>query len=1000
MSQSNSLPELRLRFLALARRSRCAERGVCGQGRRPSSPARLRNAGILFLSLFLGLPLPAHPDGIQTGTIAGTVLDLDGLPIEGARVRVVGPQQDRNTVTDAAGRFRFPSLEPAVHRVEARLLSLIDRRDDVAVFVGRTSTVRLELREGSETQSSPGLEPTRESIQVVAQAPLVDLLDTRVGATVSRTLLDVLPLPRFYQSVALMLPDVAGGEDGNPDVAGATRDVNVFLVDGVDTTDPTTGLFGLKLAYESSETVDVITAGVPAELGRAGGAAINVVTRSGGDRHRGNLRFLISDPGWGSDFSLPSSSPHLAPEVAAANSDSGSTDQSLGASLGGPILPQRLWYFVASEDRETHRLRPARTGELWDGGLELDSQVYRLTWRPAGSHSVSLQHSADSAEFRAFTLLLGGPAENVATKTQAPVLDIFFDPLIGDLAGLSRNRTDGYFSKLEWNAVLGSDWTVGVGLARQERELDVRADRPGRITAGAPHAAVLEASLPSEDDELLDFVERLTFFNGITDLGLERRPREQASLSVGWFTRFGASEHDLRFGLDFQRTESDTDRRMGGASTFDRETGIEVEGQLFLDFDRSERCLSGGPCDSFDPSTGRFEPFALFNFHARPRLGTRSTQTALYLSDSISWDRWLFSFGLRFEHQEAETLRDGRRLVDHAAVSPRLAVKVDPWRDGKTLFSLHLSRYFESFPHAFLDTFERFQVFSGSSQYFWAGDFEPRCALEDPADLDSSCWFLDSVQPFVLEQGAILDGGLERARIDELAVGFERQLSPSLALHLHWIHRRWEDLWDDLGLANGGFVVTNIDLAEREHTATRVLLQKRFTDRWQLLASYTHSETDGNLFTRQAFDPFADLVSVVGAGLEEQAGAAPYERPNQLKVFGHVQWRLGGSELGLGSALRFESGTPWETLELGSLVEARGSRRLPDLFQWDVSLTMDFHTGTDLDIQLKLDAFNLTDSQEWQQVDPDLASLFYGRPRVLADIQEPRRFQASVELRF
>jgi carboxypeptidase family protein/TonB-dependent receptor-like protein len=220
----------------------------------------------------LGLALPLlsaaalRGDGTQTGIIAGEVVDSTRIGLPGVEVTVSGLQIRRTALTDEQGRFRFPALGLGTYQVTAQLLGLETTQPEVQVFLGKTTEVRLELREGSPAESSPAV---KDWIEVVAEAPLIDKFDSKVGASVSAELLDSLPVQRFYQSVAQVLPGISGGQDGNPNVSGALRGSNLFLVDGVDTTDPTTGLFGLNLNYEAIQEVNVATAALPAEYGRA-----------------------------------------------------------------------------------------------------------------------------------------------------------------------------------------------------------------------------------------------------------------------------------------------------------------------------------------------------------------------------------------------------------------------------------------------------------------------------------------------------------------------------------------------------------------------------------------------------------------------------------------------------------------------------------------------------------------------------------------------------------
>ena len=215
---------------------------------------------LLSAALLLG-PGVLRADPQQTGLLTGVLLDGDGEPVPGVAVDARGPQIERQAVTDNAGRFRFPALGIGLYSLRAELLGLVATADGVLVSVNKTVTVELTL---SPPEDGSGIDSgVADWIRIVAEVPILDRYETRVGANVRFEFLEALPVERFYQSVALLLPGVAGGGDGNPNVSGGLRGANLYLIDGVDTTDPTTGLFGLNLAYESIDEVEVTTAAAP-----------------------------------------------------------------------------------------------------------------------------------------------------------------------------------------------------------------------------------------------------------------------------------------------------------------------------------------------------------------------------------------------------------------------------------------------------------------------------------------------------------------------------------------------------------------------------------------------------------------------------------------------------------------------------------------------------------------------------------------------------------------
>lgn len=966
------------------------------------SAAKIRLAIGLALILTVCLATAGRGDGTQTGVLAGQVTDSQGMPLPGVEVILFGPQRESKSASDDDGRFRFPALPVADYRVKADLLGLVAEQE-TRVFIDATTTVELRLAEPTTaTPAAPAV--GGEHIQVVAVAPLLDRFETRIGASVTRELLEELPIERFYQSVALLLPGVVGGEDGNPNVSGALRDSNLFLVDGVDTTDATTGLFGLNIGYEAVQEVRAITAAAPVGLGRVSGAVIDVVTRSGGNDFHGSGRWVVGDSKLDADYTDPS--PVVELEIAAANSESGDLASEIAATLGGPLQPDHLWFFAAFADEESDLLRPTRSGERWEEDTSLTTTSLKLNWQGAARHSLAGQYIADEAIFTAFGLFDTAPGENGVGQAPKPLLDSIGDRLPGDIFALQALSQDGELAQLRWHSALHRNASLSATAATQERRLERRSRNRRGLAADAPHFAYTVTMVEPLPDGSELVTEVLSLFNGILEEGFEERKREQANLTTELFLRQGAAEHELRFGLDYQRTRSRTALQLPGLDVTDPITGRPVTGQLFFDDDLSDACFFDGECEQgFDPETGTFLPTHLLNFWRRPARQTRMETFALHLQDSLSLGRWLISLGLRFE---SVTGRDegGRKLVEDEVLAPRLGLKFDPKGDGRALLAASFARFYEPFPQAFLDDFLVNDFFSGYTEYDWGELLGLDCSGQDPTDPTDPCWQLFEVVPFSPVQLANPNLSLDRAYVDELVVSFEKQLTANTAFRLSWIQRDWHDLWDDLLEEEGDQLVAtveNLPAARRSYRGLHLLVQKRFTQRWRLLGSYSWSETEGNLFQQTGLATFADFSDRTNLNLVNRYGPAPYDSTYQLKTHASYRQPLGWADLIVGTVLHFADGTPFQRQQeedLGTrFLTARGSSELDDVFQWDLSLALAVPLFRETDLWLKLEAFNLTDEQTRIGVDTDI-DFDFGEPRSLADLQQPRRFRLTVGFSF
>ena len=957
----------------------------------------------------LFFPSRATAEGVQTGTVLGQVVDSQALALPDAEVLLVGSQTTRSVLADENGRFRLPQLPIGTYRVTASLLGLTAKEREVRVYIGKTTEVQLELVEG-KVDAAPdedGVAPipeslTRDQIQVLAVAPLIDRFETGVRTSVSRQFLEELPVERFYQSVALLLPGVAGGQDGNPNTSGSLRSNNLFLVDGVDTTDPTTGLFGLNLSYDGVEDVAVTTAAPGVDTGRASGAVINVVTDSGSNEFRGSARLFASSPDWDADYRTVSG---LETELEAANSGEGDVDNTFAVTLAGPILKDNLWFFGVFEDGNDSFIQPTVDGRNWDEDAGISSSAVKLNWQVGDTSSIVAQYSSDDASFSIYSPFNRDPGENRAARAPRQLDQVFVLPFAGDVFAVERRSQRGDFAKLEWSGVLGQNLAWTLRGATQDRTLE-RA--PGnRREHLAPHFAATR--FEAFDFEV--FEDDYALFNGITDQGDENRKRRQGNLGANWFMRHGAVDHELNVGLDFQRTESSQLLNAGGTPGIDRYTGRPVSGQVFFDSDLRDDCYEFGDCVPFDTESGKFQPFVFLNFWQRPRRSTTQETVALHVSDAIAWGRWLLSLGLRLEQVEADD-DNGRPLVDDESVSPRVALKYDATGDGRVLISATYSRFVEPFPQALLDDFVRFQTFSGFTEYYWLGPFEDSsCIGEDPRDLAHRCWQQSFMEDFFTFQAAPPNTELKRSSVEEIVLGFERRLTENTALRLNLIDRTWKNLWDDRfelptdPEAQGiDAAVVNLPQAERMYRGFQLLVQRSYADRWQLLASYTWSESKGNLFRSTGRDSFADFAAIGDVNLVNRYGFAPYDRTNQLKLFATYRVPFGASDLSIGSALRYEDGTPYQAERYDDygirFLTPRGSLRLDDFTQLDLSFDYELPVLQDMELGLKLEIFNVTDEQTVLGVETNVNTGRFEMPRDVADLQTPRTFRLTLGFHF
>ena len=134
-----------------------------------------------------------------------------------------------------------------------------------------------------------------ETVTVTGAAPVVDVKTSSLDSKISREMLDKMPTSRdsFYD-LSLSTPgmfDVGKNVMGSPTAYGGSTQENIFLVNGVDTTNPRGAAWGsmINVNYNTVQEVRVISLGSKAEYGNFSGAAIDVVTKSGSNEFRGSV---------------------------------------------------------------------------------------------------------------------------------------------------------------------------------------------------------------------------------------------------------------------------------------------------------------------------------------------------------------------------------------------------------------------------------------------------------------------------------------------------------------------------------------------------------------------------------------------------------------------------------------------------------------------------------------------------------------------------------------
>jgi hypothetical protein len=299
----------------------------------------MKFVGVILLSLMCVCATAdtlAAQETINYGTISGRVSDPQGAVVPGANVtaRQSETNLSRETVTDREGRFRFPYLRVGRYEITVRMPGFAEATRAVHVTVGSAFELPVPLAVGG----------VAASVDVIGDSQVLESARSQIASTVSQAEVQDLPMNgRNFLDLALLVPGVSPTNIASTQLFAETSAVpgqglsigsqrnfsNNFIVDGLSANDDAAGLSGIPYGVDAVDQFQVVTSGGQAELGRALGGYISVVTKSGTNVLHGDVYGYFRDD-----------------SLNAANALSRTTlpmsQKQYGGSLGDNLYPNRL----------------------------------------------------------------------------------------------------------------------------------------------------------------------------------------------------------------------------------------------------------------------------------------------------------------------------------------------------------------------------------------------------------------------------------------------------------------------------------------------------------------------------------------------------------------------------------------------------------------------------------------------------------------------------------
>jgi hypothetical protein len=594
---------------------------------------------------------------------------------------------------------------------------------------------------------------------------------------------------RTYQGVALFVPGVVDGATapGNPSIHGGTPFANVYLLDGLNITDPVTQTFSTNFNFDAIGELQVLTGGLDAEYGSSLGGVINIVTKSGGDD------FTLD----GSVYWTPKEL-HLTDPGESINSNF--IDANL--SIGGPIIRKKLWFFVSGEyidDVFQTPLQGASPVGLTSINPERFNSFYglaKLKWAVLPWEKV--------------TLLMQGDPTWITNEKQDP----------SSTPDAETQRFQGGVKIVGTSETTLSEnlfWKTQIGYGSDRLHIFPMSNdftKPGHVNQGTGTATVNDSS-------------------GIDD---DYRYRLLLESSLSYFLENFVGDHEIKVGL-------------GGTLAWNRAIN-DFPGSPANCFGHHACTFTdNGVAQTGSSLAGPGDPFQVTVYDSALDKTVTSNLVSAYVQDT--WrpvGRTLtLRPGLRFDSSRGynDQQDGGKEIFSFNSLQPRLGIAWDPFGDGKT--NIH-GGYF-MYNETGLLTVPSFVGRSISSTTFQfdpkTNAYTQKVSVSGG---DDSVIFKPGMVPPVMHE---LIFGVERELFEDSSLGVEltyrrrQNMFEDDESNIIWN----SEGSDAVGFRNGDprfiFSVGTPDGAMGQYIGMDVIFEKRLSDNFQALFTYTLARDEG-----------------------------------------------------------------------------------------------------------------------------------------------------------
>jgi len=313
----------------------------------------------------------------SSSSVRGTVTDQSGGVLPGATVVIANNESKitRTATTGEAGDYRFLSLPPGTYTLSVTASGFARyEQTGLQLLVDTPATANVQLRVGA----------ANESVTVTSETPVLNLVDASLGNSFDQTQVRQVPLEGRNVPDLLSLqagvaytgnrPDIDKDQDTrNGSVNGARSDQSNVTLDGVDVNDQSHGYAFtsvLPVTLDSVQEFRVTTSNYNADRGIGSGAQVSLITKSGSNSFHGSVYEYHRN-------TITSANDYFVKAAEVRSGQPNVADKLLrnifGASVGGPLKKDRLFFFINYEGtrqrEEESTVRSIPTASLCQGNL-------------------------------------------------------------------------------------------------------------------------------------------------------------------------------------------------------------------------------------------------------------------------------------------------------------------------------------------------------------------------------------------------------------------------------------------------------------------------------------------------------------------------------------------------------------------------------------------------------------------------------------------------------